>query len=225
MNVNFNPSETNPTIIEMADKGLKKIKDGKPPYSYATLITTAIEGSEKKMLTLNEIYQWVLERYPYFNSIGNGWKNSIRHNLSLNKCFVRLPRPVNEPGKGSYWQIDHKISKEDSRPKALRNRKNRSGSDPVRRDDLLIHPRSLSLDSNMNSIPMCPHHQYHHHHHHHHHHHRHHHQRHSVDFSRNQLYLNDVGIYPVQNASFDSKATFHLKNTMYSTSTLLNNSK
>ncbi|KAI9299772.1 hypothetical protein BJ944DRAFT_137278, partial [Cunninghamella echinulata] len=77
----------------------------KPPYSYATLIRYAIENSPSQKLTLNEIYNWVLEHYSYYKTAGSGWKNSIRHNLSLNKSFVRVSRPINEPGKGSYWMI------------------------------------------------------------------------------------------------------------------------
>ncbi|KAJ2586588.1 hypothetical protein H4R99_008410, partial [Coemansia sp. RSA 1722] len=79
---------------------------GKPPYSYATLITFAILRHPRRQMTLNEIYNWIVTQYPYFKTAGSGWKNSVRHNLSLNKTFVRIPRPVNEPGKGAYWTVD-----------------------------------------------------------------------------------------------------------------------
>ncbi|KAJ2665708.1 hypothetical protein IWW48_000159 [Coemansia sp. RSA 1200] len=85
---------------------LKTHTTGKPPYSYATLITYAIMNHPRKQMTLNEIYSWVMEHYPYFKTAGSGWKNSIRHNLSLSKTFVRIPRPINEPGKGAYWTVD-----------------------------------------------------------------------------------------------------------------------
>ncbi|ORX74598.1 fork head transcription factor, partial [Linderina pennispora] len=78
----------------------------KPPYSYATLITYAIMHHPRKQMTLNEIYNWIMDKYPYFKTAGTGWKNSIRHNLSLSKTFVRIPRPINEPGKGAYWTVD-----------------------------------------------------------------------------------------------------------------------
>ncbi|XP_067946464.1 forkhead box protein J3-like [Watersipora subatra] len=82
-------------------------KDGKPPYSYANLITFAVNSTPRKMMTLCDIYQWIQDNFSYFKDAGNGWKNSIRHNLSLNKCFVKIPRNKDDPGKGSYWAIDH----------------------------------------------------------------------------------------------------------------------
>lgn len=48
----------------------------KPPLSYATLITEAIESSAEKQLILSEIYEFVEEHYPYFRTAGQGWKVS-----------------------------------------------------------------------------------------------------------------------------------------------------
>jgi forkhead box protein J2/3 len=52
-------------------------KDGKPPYSYANLITFAINSSAKKKMTLSEIYHWICENFPYYKEAGNGWKVSL----------------------------------------------------------------------------------------------------------------------------------------------------
>lgn len=75
----------------------------KPVHSYATLISLAISSSDKKMMTLSEIYTWICDNFPYFSNCLSKWKNSIRHNLSLNRNFIRVPRPKDESGKGSYW--------------------------------------------------------------------------------------------------------------------------
>jgi len=104
--------------------------NGKPPYSYATLISYAIQTHPNKQMTLNEIYTWITDHYPYYKKAGNGWKNSIRHNLSLNRLFIRVPRPINEPGKGSYWTVDPSIT-EDGNSSIAKTRASRTFSDPV----------------------------------------------------------------------------------------------
>lgn len=80
-------------------------KDIKPPYSYATMITQAILSNADGVMSLAEIYAWILSHYAYYKYSKTGWQNSIRHNLSLNKAFEKVPRRPNEPGKGMKWQI------------------------------------------------------------------------------------------------------------------------
>lgn len=79
----------------------------KPPYSFSCLIFMAIEDSPLKKLPVKDIYCWILTHFPYFQHAPTGWKNSVRHNLSLNKCFKKVDKDRGQSiGKGSLWCID-----------------------------------------------------------------------------------------------------------------------
>ena len=89
--------------------GESMVTSRRPNVSYAELITMAIESSPDQMLTLKEIYYWISSNYPYFENKKVGWQNSIRHNLSLNRCFYKVPRQEGTRGKGSYWKINYEF--------------------------------------------------------------------------------------------------------------------
>ncbi|KAG6004318.1 hypothetical protein E4U21_001177 [Claviceps maximensis] len=78
----------------------------KPAHSYAQLIGMAILRSPLRRLTLAQIYKWISDNYSFYNPTDAGWQNSIRHNLSLHKNFIKIERPKDDPGKGNYWGIE-----------------------------------------------------------------------------------------------------------------------
>ncbi|CAF1397842.1 unnamed protein product [Rotaria magnacalcarata] len=99
----------------------------KPPFSYAQLIVQAILSAPDKQMTLSQIYSFISAQYPYYEANNRGWQNSIRHNLSLNRYFIRLARKENETGKGSFWRLDE-TCEEKLIDHAFRHRKQRRNS-------------------------------------------------------------------------------------------------
>jgi len=83
------------------NRELYKQQDIRPPFTYASLIRQSIIESSDHQLTLNEIYKWFELNFSYFRKNAQTWKNAVRHNLSLHKCFMRV-----ENVKGAVWTVD-----------------------------------------------------------------------------------------------------------------------
>ncbi|XP_069546329.1 forkhead box protein N2 isoform X2 [Brachyistius frenatus] len=103
---NQGPSSSSSSLSHSRGRERDSLKS-KPPFSFSLLIYMAIEQSPSKSLPVKEIYGWILEHFPYFSNAPTGWKNSVRHNLSLNKCFRKVERSLGKAnGKGSLWCVD-----------------------------------------------------------------------------------------------------------------------
>ena len=96
-----------PKNVQEMLPAIKCRKNGKPPYSYIALIAMAIADAPSKRRTLSEIIEYIRKKFPFYrqNCPSKGWENSIRHNLSLNDCFMKTWRDPRNPAKGHLWTL------------------------------------------------------------------------------------------------------------------------
>ncbi|CAG9530374.1 unnamed protein product [Cercopithifilaria johnstoni] len=146
-------TDSSPTMMEKAER---------PSLSYKDLIIEAIESSPEKRLKLNEIYQVIRMTHPYYRLRPDqwGWQNSIRHNLSLHDCFVKLPlKQTSASGVvGHFWTVVPELG--DKQTLRRRNRvTNRSGARAASTSAAAaggqFNGRLSSVDGTTNGILNC----------------------------------------------------------------------
>lgn len=99
----------NATCNCMASWGVDPSLPKKPPFSFPCLIGLALRSIPSSRMSVSQIYDYITKRFPYFRTAKAGWKNSVRHNLSLNKMFCKLERREDEQGKGAMWGISENM--------------------------------------------------------------------------------------------------------------------
>ena len=134
------------TVSCTSSHGSRSNKTKKPPYSYIALIAMALQQAPERRLTLSAICQFICCRFAYYAERFPAWRNSIRHNLSLNDCFIRITRDATrspDTGKGSYWTLDPNAESMFDDGSFLRRRKRfkRTGNTPTTRH---INPEIVS---------------------------------------------------------------------------------
>ncbi|XP_021348419.1 forkhead box protein A4-A-like [Mizuhopecten yessoensis] len=142
------------TLVDCDQTVNENVSSRKPNLSYIAMISMALQSVPSKQMLLSEIYEWISEHYPYYRQEDRSWRNSIRHNLSLNECFVKSGR--SESGKGSYWSI-HPANMEDFGNGDYRRRRARRR---VRKCDdelrTLCEPSCVSGESTLQTLQASP---------------------------------------------------------------------
>lgn len=130
----------------------------KPGHSYAQLIGMAILRAPNRRLTLSQIYKWISDSYSFYNANDAGWQNSIRHNLSLNKAFIKQERPKDDPGKGNYWSIEPGMEHLFLKEKPTRKSQTSIENVPVMSMSTNLEPARLELTPlhSSNELPTLP---------------------------------------------------------------------
>ncbi|XP_063435575.1 forkhead box protein I3-like [Mytilus trossulus] len=148
--------ESIPQVLLSFDRSIKNWLSScdtneKPPHSYIAMISMAILSKPNKKMLLNDIYQFIMNTFPFYNNNEKAWRNSIRHNISINECFVKIGK--SDTCKGNYWSIHQdcieEFAKGDYR---RRNARRRARKSSVKTADCL--PIIFGNRNNYEYIPM-----------------------------------------------------------------------
>lgn len=132
--------------------------ESKPPYSYIALTAMALYHAPERMLPLSEIYKFIMDNFPYYKNNTSRWQNSLRHNLSFNDCFIKIPRRPDRPGKGAYWTLHPKAIAMFENGSLLRRRKRfkLEGEEKDTLENELAALSNLTRFLSSNSVPEPP---------------------------------------------------------------------
>ncbi|XP_011203854.2 forkhead box protein I3-like [Bactrocera dorsalis] len=112
-NLLANNDGTNPALTPpLSDRSMspnEHMCGSRPNFTYSALVSMAIRSSPEGKLTLSAIQNWISENFPYYRKDEQGWQNQIRQTLSTNSCFQKIPRPMDDPGRGHYWAISPEV--------------------------------------------------------------------------------------------------------------------
>ncbi|XP_056601995.1 forkhead box protein N4 isoform X1 [Triplophysa dalaica] len=164
---NFNSQSLYPQVrMNSHNQDLQPKTFPKPIYSYSCLIAMALKNSKTGSLPVSEIYSFMKEHFPYFKTAPDGWKNSVRHNLSLNKCFEKVENKMSGSSrKGCLWALNPaKIDKMEEEMQKWKRKDlpaiRRSMANPDELDKLITDRpescRQKSVDTGMTRLPSCP---------------------------------------------------------------------
>lgn len=128
----------------------------KPNHSYAQLIGMAIMRAPNRRLTLAQIYKWISDSYSFYKADDAGWQNSIRHNLSLNKAFIKQERPKDDPGKGNYWVIEPGMELQFSKEKTSKKAATGTENIPVMSMSTRLEPAQVDHTIFQAGLPSLP---------------------------------------------------------------------
>lgn len=148
------PPKVDDAVLPPHDSFPPIVDDGqKPGHSYAQLIGMSILRAPTRRLTLSQIYKWISDNYSFYNANDSGWQNSIRHNLSLNKAFIKQERPKDDPGKGNYWLIEPGMEHQFMKEKPTK--KSQASAENVPVMSTRLEPAHLESDA-VNDMPTLP---------------------------------------------------------------------
>ncbi|XP_054085804.1 forkhead box protein I3-like [Zeugodacus cucurbitae] len=113
------PDGTNPAITPPPSDGSlspnisllsnEENHGSRPNLTYSALVTMAIRSSPQGKLTLNAIQNWISDNFPFYRKDEQGWQSQIRQTLSTNSCFLKVPRALDDPGRGNYWALSSEL--------------------------------------------------------------------------------------------------------------------